>query len=149
MKHRNLLLLTAAVVVASSFVSCDILESLLGTSIETRIDLFEADLNKEGQTGIVNHFADGMEDKAALEDGTVFDGSPLSYANEPITIGPPVATAADANVVNCTFENGIGGTGTITFTMQKVGYDYVIRRIDLTIDGSTITTTFKRLAGGR
>ena len=142
MNRRRALVILTVILMAVALSSCDILMGFLGTSIETRIGQFEDALNEEDRTNINEHFHPSMDNHQQIADSVVFDTGPLSYDYYKFTIGDP---EVDGSIATCDFENGIGITGTLTLTMEQDGFDYKIRKLTLSIDGTSVTYTLMRV----
>ncbi len=145
MKYRKITLAVVTVALIFGLTSCQqLLVSLFGTTIEEQISAFQATLNTDDRSDILDHIHPDMANYQQLADPQTFIDSPLYYGYQPFTFGPP--TVDKNNVAVCSFLNDVA-TGTITFTMALDGYDYKILKLNITLDtgaGWTIESLLTR-----
>jgi hypothetical protein len=105
----------------------------MGITIESRIGMFESDLNSLDRSELYKNFHPDATYYNLIKDPEYFNGSPLSSANMPFhfsNLSEPVDSGDGQKTLTANFSSGVT-SDTCTFIMEQSGIDWLIRRFDL------------------
>ncbi|MBN2444501.1 MAG: hypothetical protein JXJ04_24280 [Spirochaetales bacterium] len=105
----------------------------MGITIESRIGMFESDLNSSDRSDVYLNFHPDTSSYNQIKDPDYFDGTPLAAIYKPIhfsNLSDSVDIGNGQERVTADFSS-LGYSDTCTFIMEQSGIDWLIRRFDL------------------